>query len=59
MNGVKTFIREGREGARSKPGQEHVLSHRLLRRHKQTQAIAIAFLRVSSRPSRIAFGFPE
>jgi hypothetical protein len=57
MNGVKTYIREGREGARSKSGQEHVFSHRLLRRHKQTQAFA--FLRVSSRPSRIAFGFPE
>ncbi|MBW8457257.1 MAG: hypothetical protein K0M58_02260 [Thiobacillus sp.] len=54
MNGVKTFIREGREGARSKPIPGHVFSYRLLRRHKQTQAFA--FLRASS---RIAAGFPE
>ncbi|MHB1402182.1 MAG: hypothetical protein ACYCWB_07265 [Thiobacillus sp.] len=59
MNGVKIFVREGREGARSKPGPGHVFSHRLLRRHKQTQAIAIVFPCASSRPSRIAFGFPE
>jgi hypothetical protein len=57
MNLTRTFIREGREEARSKPGQGHVLAQRLLRRHKQIQTFA--FLRVSSRPSRIAFGFPE
>jgi hypothetical protein len=55
MNWMKTFIREGREETRRK--EEGCVCLRLRSNRCESAYPKSGLLRVSSRPSRIAFGF--